>query len=151
MKKKVTKLQEIDSILAEEKAAGKKIVHCHGCFDLLHHGHIKHFEAAKQFGDVLVVTVTEDKHVNKGPDRPYFDHNVRIHNLAALEVVDYVAVNYAPTAIPAIEAIKPDYYVKGQDYKDSNQDISGGILKEKEAAEEYGGQLVFRHGILGFK
>ena len=147
MKKKVTKLQEIDSILAEEKAAGKKIVYCHGCFDLLHHGHIKHFEAAKKFGDVLVVTVTEDKHVNKGPDRPYFDHNVRIHNLAALEVVDYVAVNYAPTAIPAIEAIKPDYYVKGQDYKDSNQDISGGILKEKEAAEEYGGQLVFTEEI----
>ena len=87
----------------------------------------------KKFGDVLVVTLTEDRYVNK-IDRPYFNHNIRAHNLAALEVVDYVAINYSPQAIPAINAIKPDFYVKGQDYKVSADDVSGGIILERRDA-----------------
>lgn len=143
MKQKIVKLTEIEERLRELKKAGKRIVHCHGCFDLIHHGHIKHFEAAKKFGDVLVVTVTEDKYVNKGPDRPFFNQYIRAENLSALEVVDFVAVNFASTAIPAIEKIRPDFYVKGQDYKVSEQDVSGGILVEKQAVESVGGKLVF--------
>jgi len=136
-------LSSIGKVLEEKKLKGKKVVHCHGCFDLIHHGHLKHFEAAKKFGDILVVTVTEDRFVNKGPDRPFFNHSIRAHNLAALQIVDFVAVNYSPTAITAIEAIKPDFYVKGQDYKDSSQDVSGGIILEKNAVEKEGGKLVF--------
>jgi rfaE bifunctional protein nucleotidyltransferase chain/domain len=143
VKKKVLNLTSIGKVLEEKKLKGKKIVHCHGCFDLIHHGHLKHFEAAKKFGDILVVTVTEDRFVNKGPDRPFFNHSIRAHNLAALEIVDFVAVNYSPTAITAIEAICPDFYVKGQDYKDSSQDVSGGIILEKNAVEKTGGKLVF--------
>lgn len=137
------KLDEIALHLEEAVNSGKKIVHCHGCFDLLHHGHIKHFEAAKKFGDVLVVSLTEDRHVNKGPDRPFFNHNIRAQNIAALEVVDFVAINYHPTAITAIEAIKPNYFVKGQDYKNIDEDVTGGILVEKNEVERHGGQLVF--------
>lgn len=143
MQNKIVKLTEIEDKLADIKKSGKKIVHCHGCFDLIHHGHIKHFEAAKKFGDVLVVTVTEDKYVNKGPDRPFFSQLIRAENLAALELVDFVAVNFSPTAIPAINKIKPDYYVKGQDYKVSEQDVTGGIILEKQAVEAAGGKLVF--------
>jgi rfaE bifunctional protein nucleotidyltransferase chain/domain len=143
LQKKVVKLTDIEQRLNEFRKAGKRIVHCHGCFDLIHHGHIKHFEAAKKFGDILVVTVTEDKHVNKGPDRPFFNQNIRAENLAALEVVDFVAVNYASNAIPAIEKVRPNFYVKGQDYKVSEQDITGGILLEKKAVESVGGKLVF--------
>lgn len=143
MKNKVVNLKKIGENIDLEKKQGKKIVHCHGCFDLIHHGHIKHFEAAKEFGDILVVTVTEDQYVNKGPDRPFFNHTIRAHNLAALEIVDFVAINYAPTAIPAIQAIKADFFVKGQDYKNFAQDVSGGILLEKEAIEKEGGKLVF--------
>lgn len=143
MNHKLIKLTQLGDLFDNLKKDGKKIVHCHGCFDLLHHGHIKHFEAAKRFGDVLVVTLTEDKYVNKGPDRPYFNHDIRAHNLAALELVDFVAVNYAPTAIPAINAIKPDFYVKGQDYKVAAEDVTGGIIKEKNAAQDNGGELVF--------
>ncbi len=141
--KKVVQLEEVHSHLEAHKKNGKKVVHCHGCFDLIHHGHIKHFEAAKEFGDILVVTLTEDQHVNKGPDRPFFNHQIRAENLAALEVIDFVAVNFAATAIPAIQAIQPDFYVKGQDYKNSAEDVSGGIILEREEAEKYGGQLVF--------
>lgn len=143
MKDKVVKLKDIGEKISELKSDGKKIVHCHGCFDLIHHGHIKHFEAAKQFGDILVVTITEDQYVNKGPDRPFFNHNVRAYNLAALEMIDYVAINYAPTAIPAIESIKPDCYVKGQDYKVASDDVTGGILLERDTARANGGDLVF--------
>ena len=143
MTKKVVKLDDIALHLENAIEDGKKVVHCHGCFDLLHHGHIKHFEAAKKFGDILVVSLTEDRHVNKGPDRPFFNHNIRAQNIAALEVVDYVAINYHPTAITAIEAIKPNFFVKGQDYKNIDEDVTGGILLEKNEVEKHGGQLVF--------
>lgn len=137
------KLDDIELQLEAAVSEGKKIVHCHGCFDLLHHGHIKHFEAAKKFGDILVVSLTEDRHVNKGPDRPFFNHNIRAQNIAALEVVDFVAINYHPTAITAIAAIKPNFYVKGQDYKNVDEDLTGGILLEKNEVESHGGKLVF--------
>ena len=143
MSHKIFKLQQTNGIFDDLRNQGKTIVHCHGCFDLIHHGHIKHFEAAKKFGDILVVTLTEDQFVNKGPDRPYFNHDIRAHNLAALEVVDYVAINFAPTAIPAIESIKPNFYVKGQDYKNAADDVTGGIIKEKNAVQKNGGDLVF--------
>lgn len=143
MSHKIFKLQQTNDIFDDLRNQGKTIVHCHGCFDLIHHGHIKHFEAAKKFGDILVVTLTEDQFVNKGPDRPYFNHDIRAHNLAALEVVDYVAINFAPTAIPAIESIKPNFYVKGQDYKNAADDVTGGIIKEKNAVQKNGGDLVF--------
>lgn len=147
MRKKIYSLSELKELIAELKKSGKRIVHCHGCFDLLHHGHIKHFKAAKQFGDVLVVTVTEDKFVNKGPDRPFFNQSIRAENLAALEIVDYVAINHSQTAVPAIETIKADFYVKGQDYKQEGEDITGGILIEKEAVEKNGGKLLFTEEI----
>lgn len=122
---------------------GKKIVHCHGVFDLLHIGHIKHFSAAKKLGDVLVVTVTPDRFVFKGPGRPYFTEKLRADAIAALETVDYVIINNWPTAIEAIHYIKPYYYVKGGEYKDSTQDVTGKILDEQHAVETLGGQIHF--------
>ncbi len=139
---KILSLEELGQHAVQLKQEGKKIVHCHGVFDLLHPGHFKHFEAARKFGDVLVVTLTEDKHVNKGPDRPIFDENLRAETIASVAFVDHVAINHAATAIPAIEAVQPDFYVKGQDYKDKGGDVTGGIYKEKEAVERIGGELV---------
>jgi rfaE bifunctional protein nucleotidyltransferase chain/domain len=116
-------------------------------FDLLHPGHIKHFQAAKAFGDILVVSLTEDKYVNKGPGRPVFDENLRAETISAMSVVDYVTINRHPTAITAIEIIKPDFYIKGQDYKNISDDFSGGIIEEKDKVEQYGGKLVFTEEI----
>ncbi len=67
---KIVELDELAAILGSEKAKGSRIVHCHGVFDLLHIGHIRHFQQARQAGDVLVVTITPDKFVDKGPGRP---------------------------------------------------------------------------------
>lgn len=147
MVEKILTLEELGKKCEELKGEGKRIVHCHGVFDLLHPGHLKHFEAARKFGDVLVVTLTEDKYVNKGPGRPIFNEGIRSETLAAIQYVDFVAVNRAPMALSAIEAIKPSYYVKGQDYKNALDDITGGIIKEKNAVEAHGGELVFTEEI----
>lgn len=147
VEQKVVKLEELAQITERLKGEGKTVAHCHGVFDLLHPGHIKHFEAARKFGDVLVVTLTEDAHVNKGPDRPVFNELLRAEVIAAMHVVDYVAINFAPTAVPAIEAVKPSFYVKGQDYKKAADDISGGIIIERDCVEQFGGKLVFTEEI----
>src|SRR5581483_11054821 len=114
-----------------EKNPKSKIVHCHGVFDVLHAGHLAYFESAKKFGDLLVVTITSDEFVNKGPGRPYFNSSVRANMIAALEIVDYVAVSKFPIAVPMIEAIKPHFYVKGPDYKVKANDMTGAIYEEE--------------------
>lgn len=121
----------------------KKIVHCHGVFDVLHAGHLKYFESAKRFGDILVVTLTADRFVNKGPGRPYFSEVVRANMVAALEVIDFVAVSDFPVAVNALETLKPHFYVKGPDYRDMTKDVTGGIYAEEKAVERGGGKLVF--------
>ena len=78
---KIISLEELGVVCAKLKKQGKKIAQCHGCFDLLHPGHIKHFEAAKNIADVVVVTVTPDRFVNKGPGRPVFNEKLRMESL----------------------------------------------------------------------
>ena len=99
---KIQVLTELLSVCETLRAEGKKIVHCHGVFDLLHIGHIKHFEAAKKMGDLLVVTLTADKYVNKGRGRPAFSENLRAEAVAALAAVDYVAINRRVGCHPAL-------------------------------------------------
>jgi len=148
MLNKIFDLDKSEEVLTPLRKEGKKIVHCHGVFDLIHPGHIKHLEAAKKFGDVLVVTITEDKLVNKGPGRPVFNEILRAETLAALQVVDFVAISRNQLATVAIEAIKPDFYVKGQEYKVDEDDITGGIVPERNKVEEFGGKLVFTEEIV---
>ena len=138
---KITPLDQLGQICADLRAQGKTIAHCHGCFDLLHPGHIKHFESAKKIADVLVVTLTQDKYVNKGPGRPVFNEQIRAETIAALHVVDYVAINHWATAIETIRIIKPTFYVKGPDYKDQTKDLTNNIGLEEQAVIESGGQF----------
>ena len=84
---KVKQLAELSGIVSELKMQGKRIVHCHGVFDLVHPGHIRYLESAGREGDVLVVTVTGDDYVNKGPGRPVFNQQLRAETLGALQTV----------------------------------------------------------------
>lgn len=146
---KLKTLDELAAMCATLRAEGKKVSLCHGVFDLLHPGHIRHFQAAKQqFGDVLVVTLTRDAFVNKGPGRPVFPEQLRAETIAAIGCVDYVALN-DPTAtgLPAIQKIQPDFYVKGSEYENMQGGVTGGRLREKEAVESYGGSMVFTHEV----
>lgn len=141
-----SKIQDLNTLaetIAALKAQGKTVVQSHGVFDLLHLGHIRHFEEARRMGDVLVVTLTPDEHVNKGPHRPAFSHDLRAEAIAALAAVDYVAVNAWPLAVEAIKLLKPSIYVKGPDYKNAEKDITGGIVPEAEAVRSVGGEIRF--------
>ena len=140
---KIFEIEEVAQILESVRNKNQKIVHCHGVFDLLHIGHIRHLENAKKFGDVLIVTVTPDRFVNKGPHRPAFPENLRAEAVAALSCVDYVAINKWPVAVETIRLLRPDFYVKGQDYRSKQKDRTGGILLEEEAIRSVGGQIVF--------
>lgn len=140
---KIKDLDELAEICRELKAGGKKIVLSHGVFDLLHVGHIRHFQQARQMGDVLVVTLTQDRMVNKGPHRPAFPQHLRAESVAALGAVDFVAVNRWARSVETIRLLKPDVYAKGPDYKVAEQDITGGILDESEAVRQIGGEVRF--------
>lgn len=138
--------EELASVLDDARGAGKRIVHCHGVFDVVHVGHIRYFEEAKAMGDLLVVTLTPDRHVNKGPHRPAFTDSLRAEVIGALAAVDYVAVNAWPTAVEAIKLLRPHVYAKGPDYADRSADVTGGILLEEEAVRSVGGELRFTTG-----
>lgn len=147
MNGKIKTLEELARITRKLKSEGKKVVHCHGVFDLLHIGHIRHLNAALKKGDRLVVTITPDRYVNKGPGRPAFAENLRLEAIASLDCVDYVALNKWATAVETLKKLQPDFYAKGQDYRDMTKDLSGGIAKEKEAVESVGGKIVFTNEI----
>jgi cytidyltransferase-like protein len=128
-----------------EQHAGQIIIHCHGAFDLVHVGHLLHFEEAKALGDILVVTITADNHVTKKRSVT-FTEEYRALQVAALEIVDYVALVHEPTALSAIEALHPDVYVKGPEYADLLLDKSRSIYHEMRVLESYGGRIHFTSG-----
>ncbi len=144
---KIKTINELSKVLTTLRKNGKKIVHCHGVFDLLHPGHIKYFESAKKKGDILAVTITKDQYVNKGPGRPIFNENLRAESVSAIECVDYVAINEWPTAVEAIKKLKPHFYVKGSDYARRETDVTGKIYEEEEAIKSVGGMIHFTDDI----
>jgi rfaE bifunctional protein nucleotidyltransferase chain/domain len=117
-----------------------KLVLCHGTFDFLHYGHLRMFEAAKRLGSMLVVTLTADQYVNKGPGRPIFTQSERAYCISKSKDVDKVEVCFDKTGLPMIEKYQPDVYVKGLDYK--TQDKHGSLDLERKAVEFYGGKVV---------
>lgn len=140
---KILPLEELGKKSRELKAVGKKVVMCHGTFDLMHTGHVRHLQRARREGDVLLVTLTGDKFVNKGPGRPVFGEDLRAETLAALACVDYVAVNYEPAAMNAIATVQPNVYVKGSEYRAAMDDVTGNIDRERNAVEEAGGEIFY--------
>jgi rfaE bifunctional protein nucleotidyltransferase chain/domain len=143
MQNKIFSLDELSRRAADARAASRKIVLTHGVFDLLHMGHIRYLQKAKALGDILFVTLTADAFVNKGPDRPVFNHNLRAESLAALAIVDGVAINHAATAINLLEMIQPSIYAKGIEYLDLSNDVTGNITHEQQSVEAHGGRIEF--------
>jgi rfaE bifunctional protein nucleotidyltransferase chain/domain len=124
------------------RAQGLTIAMCHGVFDLLHPGHLRHLAHAKEMADILVVSITADQFVNKGPGRPAFTESLRAESLASLESVDFVIITRDATALPAITAVRPHFYVKGGDYTEESTDVTGNIRRERELVESLGGRLI---------
>ncbi len=148
MQEKIRKIDEIGSIVKDEKRQGRIVVHCHGVFDLLHPGHIRHFREAKAQGDKLVVSLTPDCFVNKGPGRPTFNEQLRSEQLAAIAYVDFVVLNDSPDAISIIKRVCPNLYVKGAEYRNHAEDVTGKISAEAEAVREVGGEIYYTDDIV---
>jgi rfaE bifunctional protein nucleotidyltransferase chain/domain len=141
---KIVPLHDLARRLEAPRRAGLKIVQCHGCFDLLHIGHIRHLQAARAMGDLLLVTVTADVHVAKGEGRPAFTDALRAEALAALACVDFVAISPGPTAVEAIQLLRPDFYVKGQAGEEPAR-RSARLQGEIAAVRALGGDVRFTH------
>ena len=137
---KVKSIEQLAEVVRSERAGGKTVALCHGVFDLLHIGHIRYLQAAARRADTLIVTVTPDHYVNKGPHRPAFHESLRVDALAALDCVDYVAVNQWPTAVETIAALRPDLFIKGGEYRDRK---TPELLREQQAAEAAGTAVDF--------
>lgn len=145
---KIVSFDEIPALVRKEKESGNKIVQCHGTFDLIHPGHIIHFEESKVMGDKLIVTVTGEKFVNKGPGRPYFNDELRLKSLAALESVDYVAIIPYPAAVEAIEAVRPDVYCKGKEYENAQDDVTGNMADDVKTVKAIGGVISYTGSVV---
>ena len=147
MKNKIFNLKNLSSIIKLKKKQNKKIVLCHGVFDLVHLGHLEHFKNAKAHGDILIVTTTSDKFINKGPNRPYFKNDTRQKLLEGISCIDYISEINSDSAIPAIEALKPDFYCKGNDYKNKKDDITKKISKELQILKNNNGKFIITNEV----
>ncbi len=122
----------------------KKVIMCHGVFDVVHPGHIRHFMYAKNKADILLVSLTADKHINKGNYRPHVPENLRAFNLAALDIVDFVIIDSESDPIKNIKKIKPDYFAKGFEYHNFKKNLK--TSKEYQTINSYGGKIIFTPG-----
>ena len=148
MRNKLIKKKELKFISKKLKKQKKKIILVHGVFDVVHLGHISHFEEAKSYGDILVVSITADRFVKKGFNKPYFDQYQRAKFLVSLNVVDYVVINDNKSSTVIINELKPTAYCKGPDYSKKSGDVAGNLGIEKNAVEKYGGRLIVTKGKL---
>lgn len=144
---KILALDELLVVRARLRAEGRSLVVCHGCFDIVHPGHIRHLRQAKAMGDVLMVSITGDAQIAKGAGRPLIPEELRAENLAELDLVDMVYIDPNATALSMLESVRPDVYIKGREYE-TNDDPR--FHAERAAVERGGGRVVFSSGDVVF-
>jgi D-glycero-beta-D-manno-heptose 1-phosphate adenylyltransferase len=115
---KIVSRQKLKSLVADHKKRGQTVVFTNGCFDILHVGHVRYLEAARQHGDLLIVAVNSDASARrlKGPGRPVLDESARARLVAALRAVDYVVIFSEQTVVSLLRDLLPDVHAKGTDY-----------------------------------
>jgi rfaE bifunctional protein kinase chain/domain len=142
-RRKIKTVDELCDVIGSRPRA-KKVIMCHGVFDLVHPGHIRHLLYAKERADILVASLTADAHITKAQYRPFVPQELRALNLAALEMVDFVVIDANPTPITNIARIQPDYFAKGYEY--GNGGVNPKTQQELEVIQSYGGELLFTPG-----
>jgi rfaE bifunctional protein kinase chain/domain/rfaE bifunctional protein nucleotidyltransferase chain/domain len=146
-KAKVLSLPELLLRREQARREGRALVQCHGCFDIVHPGHIRHLRQAKSHGDILLVSITGDGAYTKRAGAPLIPQELRAENLAELDCVDWVYIEPTPTAQPLLERVRPDVYVKGREYE-HNDDPR--FQAERRTVESGGGRVVFSSGDVVF-
>jgi rfaE bifunctional protein kinase chain/domain len=140
---KIKTAAEIAKLIGD-RPRSKKVIMCHGTFDVVHPGHVRHLLYAKTKAPLLIASLTADEHIKKGNLRPYVPENLRAVNLAALEMVDYVLVDADPTPLENIKLIKPDFFAKGYEYTAGT--VNPKTQEEIDILESYGGEVIFTPG-----
>lgn len=132
---KIKELPQAKEELDQLKYQNKKIVFTNGCFDILHIGHARYLNAARELGDFLIVAVNSDRSVKsiKGQDRPIMNQDERTEMLAALQSVDMVVIFEEDNPLKVIEYLMPHILVKGGDWKE--EDIIGGDVVKAAGGE----------------
>src|SRR4029077_11560485 len=140
------KIKTVDEISAAIGPRPRKssVVMCHGVFDLVHPGHIRHLVYAKEKADILVASLTADEHISKASYRPFVPQDLRALNLAALEMGDYVILDPNPTPLENISRLQPDYFAKGYEYIDGG--LNPKTQQELETLQQFGGEILFSPG-----
>ena len=140
---KIKTAEELRQILGARPRKQRAIM-CHGVFDVVHPGHVRHMIYAKGKAEILIASITADRHISKGHYRPHVPQNLRALNLAAFEMIDYVVIDPNATPIENIAVIQPDYLAKGYEYNASG--MPPRTAEEAEALKAYGGEIVFTPG-----
>jgi rfaE bifunctional protein kinase chain/domain len=123
----------------------KKVILCHGVFDVVHPGHLRHLIYAKSKADILVTSITADVHISKGHFRPHVPQDLRALNLAAFEIVDYVIIDTDATPLKNLAHLQPDFFAKGYEYT-ANGGMPPKTQEEAEILRAYGGEIIFTPG-----
>lgn len=142
-KAKVKSASELAAIFGPHPRQ-RKVIMCHGTFDVVHPGHIRHLMYASGKADILVASITADEFIEKANFRPYVPEELRAINLAALDMVDYVVIDSNPTPLENLSTIKPDYFAKGYEYVSSG--LPPKTQSEKDVLDTYGGEFIFTPG-----
>jgi rfaE bifunctional protein kinase chain/domain len=140
---KIKTAEELRQILGPRPRA-KKVIMCHGVFDVVHPGHVRHLLYAKTKADILVASLTSDLHISKGHHRPHIPEELRALNLAAFEVIDYVIIDKNPTPIQNVELLQPDFFAKGYEYTAAG--LPPKTQEEVAVLASYGGEMIFTPG-----
>ncbi len=140
------KIKTVDELIQVigKRPRKKKVIMCHGVFDVVHPGHLRHLIYAKSKADILVTSITADAHISKGQYRPHIPQDLRALNLAAFELVDYVVIDQNATPLSNIEKIQPDYFAKGYEYTANG--VAQKTQEEADILKKYGGEVIFTPG-----
>jgi rfaE bifunctional protein kinase chain/domain len=140
---KIKTAEEIRELIGP-RPRKKKVIMCHGTFDVVHPGHVRHLLYAKTKADILITSLTADEHITKGNLRPYVPEDLRAINLAALEAVDFVVIDHDPTPLRNLAIIRPDFFAKGYEYTAGS--VHPKTQEEIKVLESYGGEMIFTPG-----
>ena len=140
---KIKSVEDLSRILGPYPRT-KKVIMCHGVFDVVHPGHLRHLLYAKSKVDILIASLTADRHIQKGHYRPHVPQDLRALNLAAYEIVDYVIIDTHETPITNISKLQPDFFAKGYEY--TAKGLPTKTQEEADALHAYGGEIIFTPG-----
>ncbi len=140
------KIKTVDALreIIGPRPRASSVIMCHGTFDIVHPGHIRHLMYAKEKADILIASLTCDGHIAKANFRPFVPEQLRAMNLAALEMVDYVIIDTQPTPLDNLKLLQPDYFAKGYEY--FKEGLYPRTEEEVKLIESYGGEIIFTPG-----